>query len=102
MLNMVKGFNDLTSEFYSFAGGKGGMLAKMFQGGYPVPEGFVIFPSAFKEETLNNNAWNEILVLLNKIRKTNKGAMFAVRSSALSEDSAEKYGGKDFAINAKG
>ena len=88
MLNMVKGFNDLTSEFYSFAGGKGGMLAKMFQGGYPVPEGFVVFPSAFNEETLNNNAWNEILVLLNKIRKTNKGAMFAVRSSALSEDSA--------------
>lgn len=88
-MNMVKSFQELTPELQAFAGGKGGMLARLFQGGYPVPEGFVILPSAFQGEKLNEKAWNKILVLLNVIRKNNKGALFAVRSSALSEDSAQ-------------
>lgn len=89
MTNMVKSFQELTPEFQTFAGGKGGMLAKMFQGGYLVPEGFVILPSAFQGEKLNEKAWNEILRLLNAIRKNKEGSLFAVRSSALSEDSAQ-------------
>ncbi|GBF31823.1 phosphoenolpyruvate synthase [Desulfocucumis palustris] len=89
MINMVKNFKELTSELQAFAGGKGGMLARMFQGGYPVPEGFVVLPSAFQEEKLNRKAWQEILIFLNAIRKNNEGALFAVRSSALSEDSAQ-------------
>lgn len=89
MANMVKGFSQLTPELLSSAGGKGGMLARMYQNGYPVPEGFVILPSAFQGEKLNKEAWNEILALLNTIRKNNEGALFAVRSSALSEDSAQ-------------
>lgn len=84
---MIKHFNELNPELYSQAGGKGSMLAKMFRSGYPVPEGFVILPSAFRENMLVNEAWKEILDLLNKIRKNNRDAMFAVRSSALSEDS---------------
>ncbi|ATW25618.1 PEP/pyruvate-binding domain-containing protein [Candidatus Formimonas warabiya] len=89
MINMVKSFKELTPELQTFAGGKGGMLARMFQGGYPVPEGFVILPSAFQEEKLNEKAWNEILVFLNTIRRDKEGALFAVRSSALSEDSSQ-------------
>ncbi|MDR3543505.1 MAG: PEP/pyruvate-binding domain-containing protein [Desulfosporosinus sp.] len=65
------------------------MLARMFQGGYPVPEGFVIFPSAFIEEKLQDRAWDEIQAYLCDLEKNFKGMEnFAVRSSALSEDSA--------------
>ena len=46
MGNMVKSFKDLTPDLQAFAGGKGGMLSRMFQDGYPVPEGFVVLPSA--------------------------------------------------------
>jgi pyruvate,water dikinase len=89
MVDMVKNFKDLTPELQVFAGGKGGMLARMFQDGYLIPEGFVVLPSAFEGEKLNIEAWNKILDLLNIIRKNNEGALFAVRSSALSEDSAQ-------------
>ena len=88
MTSMVKSFKELTPELQPFAGGKGGMLAKMFQSGYPVPEGFVILPSAFQNEELNPKAWDEIKAHLNAIREEHKDARFAVRSSALSEDSA--------------
>lgn len=89
MDNMVKSFKALTPELQLYAGGKGSMLAKMYQGGYPVPDGFVILPSAFENEKLSDQAWNEIQTLLDDIRSKNKGALFAVRSSALSEDSAK-------------
>ncbi|MDW8800224.1 PEP/pyruvate-binding domain-containing protein [Clostridium sp. A1-XYC3] len=89
MPNMVKSFKDLTPELQAFAGGKGGSLARMYQDGYPVPDGFVVLPSAFQEQKLNDEAWNEIRVYLNTIRKNHEGALFAVRSSALSEDSAQ-------------
>lgn len=89
MENMVKSFKDLTPDLQVVAGGKGGMLSRMFQNGYPVPEGFVVLPSAFQKEKLNAEAWNEIREYLNTIRKKHDGALFAVRSSALSEDSAQ-------------
>src|SRR5690554_166169 len=96
-MNLVKSFKDLTPELWTFAGGKGSMLARMFQGGYPVPEGFVVLPPAFQGEKLNKEAWNEIQVLLNTIRKKHEGAMFAVRSSALCEDSAQASFAGEFA-----
>lgn len=89
MINMVKSFKELTPELRVFAGGKGGMLARMFRDGYPVPEGFVVLPSAFQKEKLNNKAWDEIKAYLNGIRKNHENSHFAVRSSALSEDSAK-------------
>lgn len=89
MNNMVKSFKALTPELQVYAGGKGSMLAKMYQEGYPVPDGFVILPSAFENEKLSDQAWNEIQNLLDDIRNKNKGVLFAVRSSALSEDSAK-------------
>ncbi|MFW2500603.1 PEP/pyruvate-binding domain-containing protein [Clostridium diolis] len=89
MLDMIKSFKELTPELQSLAGGKGCMLSKMFQAGYPVPDGFVILPSAFKENNLNEDAWNKIKHYLKEIRKDNESVLFAVRSSALSEDSAQ-------------
>ncbi|WP_313371387.1 PEP/pyruvate-binding domain-containing protein, partial [Sedimentibacter sp.] len=86
---MVKSFKDITPELQSIAGGKGSMLAKMFQRGYPVPDGFVIFPAAFQDEKLLDEAREEIKSLLTDIRKNNADAKFAVRSSALSEDSSQ-------------
>ncbi|MFZ7104097.1 MAG: PEP/pyruvate-binding domain-containing protein [Peptococcaceae bacterium] len=89
MSNMVKGFKEITPELQAVAGGKGGMLSGMFRDGYPIPDGFVVLPSAFQKEKLTDEAWNEIRVYLNAIRKNHAGALFAVRSSALSEDSAQ-------------
>jgi len=37
MRDMVKGFKELSPELHPLAGGKGAMLSKMFQDGYPVP-----------------------------------------------------------------
>lgn len=87
MADMVKSFKELSIK--DFAGGKGGMLARMYQDGYPIPEGFVILPSAFEGEKLKNKAWSEIQDLLDEFRRNNKDVMFAVRSSALNEDSAQ-------------
>ena len=89
MENMVSSFKELTPALQPEAGGKGGMLARLYQSGYPVPEGFVVLPSAFQGENLNNEAWDEIKEYLDVIRKKNSEALFAVRSSALSEDSAQ-------------
>jgi phosphohistidine swiveling domain-containing protein len=86
---MVKSFHEMTPDMQALAGGKGGMLAKMLQRGYPVPNGFVIFPSAFQGEKLEPSAWQKVLAHLNDLRKSQDGARFAVRSSALSEDSAQ-------------
>lgn len=47
MLDMIKSFKELTPELQSLAGGKECMLSKMFQAGYPVPDGFVILPFRF-------------------------------------------------------
>ena len=89
MGNMVKSFKELTSDLQAYAGGKGGMLSKMYQEGYPVPDGFVIMPSSFENEKLNDKAWKEIESLLSDIRSKNNGALFAVRSSGLNEDSVQ-------------
>jgi phosphoenolpyruvate synthase/pyruvate phosphate dikinase len=49
MGNMViNSFRELTPELQALAGGKGGTLARMYQGGHPVPEGFVDMPEAFQ------------------------------------------------------
>ncbi|APM39082.1 PEP/pyruvate-binding domain-containing protein [Clostridium kluyveri] len=87
MLDMVKSFKELTPELEKFAGGKGYMLSRMFQDGYPVPEGFVILPAAFQEGELKSEAWNKIQYYLNAIKEKSGKSLFAVRSSALSEDS---------------
>jgi phosphohistidine swiveling domain-containing protein len=85
---MIKSFRELTSESQALAGGKGGTLAKLFQWGYPVPDGFVVLPSAFENDMLTPTARDQIIVYVEALRRQHADAYFAVRSSARSEDSA--------------
>ena len=88
MAHTVKSFKELTPELRSLAGGKGSVLAKMLQDGYPVPDGVIVLPAAFEDNQLNNEAWTELQARLKAMRQNHEGALFAVRSSALGEDSA--------------
>jgi pyruvate,water dikinase len=45
-------FSDVTTEKQAFAGGKGGTLERLYQAGYPVPDGIVILFSAFDGDGL--------------------------------------------------
>ncbi len=89
MSDLVKSFNELTAEQQSHAGGKGGTLARLFQADYPVPDGFVILPTAFVDDELTPEAWTQVQAHLNYLRGTDGKTAFAVRSSAMSEDSAQ-------------
>ncbi|MGD9144915.1 MAG: PEP/pyruvate-binding domain-containing protein [Anaerolineae bacterium] len=81
----VRTFGELMTEQLSLAGGKGGTLARLWQAGYPVPDGFVILPDAFVGDRLAPGVWAEVQSQLRRLRQN--GTAFAVRSSALSEDS---------------
>lgn len=85
----IKTFGELTAEQQAQAGGKGGSLAKMYQAGFPVPDGFVILPTAFTGDALTATAWSEIQAQLAQRHASPHDGAFAVRSSALSEDSAQ-------------
>ncbi len=89
MSDMVRAFDALTAEQQSFAGGKGGALARLYQAGYPVPDGFVILPTAFVDDELTPEAWTQVQAHLDHLRGTDGQTTFAVRSSAMSEDSAQ-------------
>jgi len=67
------------------AGGKARSLAAMRQGGLPVPDGVVLLPASFAgdELTAEAAAW-----LSGELTRLGRDRLFAVRSSALSEDSA--------------
>ena len=89
MTDMIRPFNELTAEQQSLGGGKGGTLAKLRQAGYPVPDGFVVLPRAFAGDELTTEAWMQARTHLAHMRKADRRIAFAVRSSALSEDSAQ-------------
>jgi phosphohistidine swiveling domain-containing protein len=98
MTETVCAFDDLTPEQQPSAGGKGGTLARLAQAGYPVPDGFVILPAAFAgdkvspgskaDDLLSAEAWTQVQAQLARLRGSDPEAAFAVRSSALAEDSA--------------
>jgi phosphohistidine swiveling domain-containing protein len=88
MSDLIRSFHELTAEQQAYAGGKGGSLARLSQAGYPVPDGFVILPAAFVDDELTPEAWTQVQMVLNRLRGTESTA-FAVRSSAMSEDSAQ-------------
>jgi len=88
MSEVVRSFQDLAEGDRAAAGGKGGTLARLFRSGYPVPEGFVVLPEAFAGDELRPEGWAQVQAGLARMRKRDPGASFAVRSSALSEDSA--------------
>jgi phosphohistidine swiveling domain-containing protein len=82
-------FRELSDSERLVAGGKGGTLARLFQAGYPVPDGFVILPEAFLGDELTMEAWKQVETHLVRMHEADEGIAFAVRSSALSEDSAQ-------------
>lgn len=88
-MDMIRIFEELPVARQASAGGKGGTLARLYQAGYPVPDGFVILPAAFDGDKLRPGAWTQTQTYLKRLRQGKADAAFAVRSSALSEDSAQ-------------
>ena len=87
---MIRSFNDVNTDHLALAGAKGATLARLYQAGYPVPDGFVILPSAFSGDELKPAAWEQAQAGLERLGSSSKGMQaVAVRSSALSEDSAQ-------------
>ncbi len=82
-------FSQLGDESQWRAGGKGGALAKLYQAGYPVPDGFVVMPAAFDGDKLTTDSWEMVSANLAQLQRGGENAQLAVRSSALSEDSAQ-------------
>jgi pyruvate,water dikinase len=87
-IKTVLPFSGIGSGERLLAGGKGGMLARLFRRGYPIPDGCVIYPAAFESDELRPAAWELVCVQLLRLRRRWKHARFAVRSSVLGEDSA--------------
>lgn len=79
---------ELRTENKHLAGGKGGTLAHLYKKGYPVPNGFIIMPMAFEKDELIPEAWAQVQAHLKQLRQEGAENSFAVRSSALSEDSS--------------
>lgn len=91
----IYSFGELNVELKSYAGGKGGTLAYLYQLGFPVPHGFVVMPQAFDGDHLKEAAWEAIKEKIQPIFRKNRNITFAVRSSALAEDSAKaSFGGQ--------
>ncbi len=86
---MISSFKTLAKEQEPFAGGKGGTLARLYRMGFRVPDGFIILPAAFIGDDLVVEAWGLVQAHLAAMRKEAKDVSFAVRSSALAEDSAQ-------------
>ena len=85
---MIAFLQNLTSEQAAQAGGKGRALAELCQAGIPVPNGFVLLTDSFDGDALHPQAWEEARAALATLRAEQANAAFAVRSSALGEDSA--------------
>ena len=82
---MIYTFAELKAAERVRAGGKGAVLAQLYQLEFRVPNGFVITAEAFEGENLRIEAWQGVRQRLAQLRA--EGARgFAVRSSALSED----------------
>jgi len=67
------------------AGGKARNLALLAQAGYPVPKGFVVLTGAFDGDELTRRGAAELAAALSRLGR----GPFAVRSSAIAEDSGQ-------------
>ena len=86
---MIQPFRALSPEQAPFAGAKGRTLARLYSAGLPVPAGFIVLPDAFVGDDLKPEAWAQLQPHLARLRGADGNASFAVRSSALGEDSAQ-------------
>ncbi len=82
-------FAELTPDRQLQAGGKGRTLARLYQHGYPVPDGLIILPLEFENDELKPEAWAQVRNCLAQWRHGRAETAFAVRSSASVEDSAQ-------------
>jgi pyruvate,water dikinase len=87
-VNVIWHLNRIPKGALKAAGGKAATLARLAQAGYPVPPGFVITAGAFDGDKLRPAAWQQVAQEAEGLRSTNGDTRFAVRSSALAEDSA--------------
>jgi pyruvate,water dikinase len=87
MTGLVISFAQLSAGAPAQAGGKGSTLARLFQAGYPVPDGCVVMPAAFDGDLPRPEAVAQLRQELSRLRASDRHAAFAVRSSALAEDS---------------
>lgn len=87
-MQVVHFFDEMGTDQRLLAGGKGGALALLHEKGYPVPNGFVIAPAAFENDELTAEARAHVQASLGRMREGSRPVSFAVRSSALSEDSS--------------
>ncbi|MBN1580887.1 MAG: hypothetical protein JXA89_09310 [Anaerolineae bacterium] len=85
----VLAFGELEGQQRLLAGGKGSALARLYREGYPVPDGFVILPDGFAGDELKSGVWEQVQDNLARLRVGGDRVAFAVRSSALSEDSVQ-------------
>jgi phosphohistidine swiveling domain-containing protein len=76
------------SQHGSDAGGKGSMLASLYQSGHPVPNGFIILAPAFDDMGLRESAREKLLSLYHSLVGSSPIPEVAVRSSAPQEDSS--------------
>jgi hypothetical protein len=79
----IRSFRELSAEQEACAGGKGRVLVRLSQAGYPVPDGLVILPTAFSGDELSPEAWTAVQTHLNLMRRGDPGIAFAVRQFAL-------------------
>ena len=84
---VVRAFEEFAERQYFSAGGKGSVLAHLYQAGYPIPDGFVILHLAFSGDEILPAAWKQVQDYLKRLRSKNPLTAFAVRSSAVGEDS---------------
>ena len=84
---MIIPFEQFNNDGETAVGGKGRTLAQLYQQGYPVPNGFIIPADAFVNDQLVAETWQQVQSQLAQLRNSN-GTRFAVRSSAVAEDSA--------------
>ena len=71
---MIGSFANLTPTQAILAGGKGWMLARLYQAGFRVPDGFVVLTSAFENDALKEEAWAQAQAGLAKLRDVRSGA----------------------------
>jgi phosphoenolpyruvate synthase/pyruvate phosphate dikinase len=89
MNKRVYPLHELPPTLFAAAGGKGGALARLRQAGYAVPDGVVILPAAFAGGEIAPEAWHAVQAWVAAVPATQgRPPASAVRSSALSEDSA--------------
>jgi pyruvate,water dikinase len=86
-MDTVKFFSEIKKEDITKIGSKAYTITYLYNNKLPIPNGFVIYPDAFIDDELTEDACDMILESLEKLMKLSKVERFAVRSSALNEDS---------------